>query len=221
MKYAKTFIVSNNIEWPLFKPPTVLESGDLNQWVFDAHALVKASGVANCKHCRIRVPSELNIENWRELCGNYCDQKLKNYLEYGFSLYLDRSRFQFNEHCTNHPSAVNFPSDIEAIVGPCDDIPFKVHYSPLLSKHKDNDTRRIIVNLSFPYGASVNDCIPDNIYDGDVYTLKYPTVDNIVEAIHAMDSGVLLSKIDVSRVFRNLRVDPHDYEVLGLTWNGA
>ena len=41
------FIVNNFIEWPLFKPPTVLESGDLIQWVFDAHTLVKASSVVN------------------------------------------------------------------------------------------------------------------------------------------------------------------------------
>ena len=30
----------------------------------------------------------------------------------------------------------------------------------------------------------------------------------------------MLSKIDVSRVFRNLCVDPGDFDLLGLSWKG-
>ena len=86
--------------------------------------------------------------------------------------------------------------------------PFPVHHSPLLSRPKPDDTRRIIVNLSFPYGDSVNDRISNAIYDGVNFQLKYPSVDNIVEAIHELGPDVLLSKIDVSRAFRNLCVDP-------------
>ena len=136
----------------------------------------------------------------------------------------------FNTECTNHPSAVNFPSDVDAyfrketkhkaIVGPCENIPFPIHYSPLLSRPKEGDTRRIIVNMSFPYGSSVNDNISNNEYDGVDFQLRYPTVDDIVKSVQDLGNEVLLSKIDVSRAFRNLRVDPFEYDALGLTWDG-
>ena len=45
-------------------------------------------------------------------------------------------------------------------------------------------------------------------------------MDKIVEAIEEMGPDVLLSKIDVSRAFRNLRIDSHDFDMLGLKWKG-
>ena len=184
----------------------------------------------NYKRSRITVPTELNIKNWRSLCGNYEDQVLLDYLEFGFPLCVDRSNFVFNTNVNNHYSADQFPSDIDAyfhkeihqkaIVGPCKYVPFKVHYSPLLSRPKAGDTRRVIVNLSSPYGHSVNDCIQKDIYDNTAYTLTYPSIDIITDAIQTLDYDVMLSKIDVSRAFRNLRVDPGDFDLLGLQWQG-
>ena len=224
------FVPLNIIEIPLFKPSKSLNIEQLDQWAFKAHQLVKASGIYNYRQCRINVPTELNIENWRALCSNYHDQKLLDYLEYGFPLCMNRDQFQLNTECTNHPSAVNFSSDVDAyfrketkhkaIVGPCENIPFPIHYSPLLSRPKEGDTRRIIVNMSFPYGSSVNDNISNNEYDGVDFQLRYPTVDDIVKSVQDLGNEVLLSKIDVSRAFRNLRVDPFEYDALGLTWDG-
>ena len=194
------FVPLNIIEIPLFKPSKSLNIEQLDQWALKAHQLVKASGTYNYRQCqrsklgfyvpfnsqyrqcRIKVPTELNIGNWRALCSNYHDQKLLDYLEYGFPLCTNRHQFQLNTECTNHPSAVNFPSDVDAyfrketkhkaIVGPCENIPFPIHYSPLLSRPKEGDTRRIIVNMSFPYGSSVNDNISNNEYDGVDFQLR-------------------------------------------------
>ena len=105
-------------------------------------------------------------------------------------------------------------------MGPTIAFPFPVHYSPLLSRPKPDDTRRIIVNLSSPYGDSVNDRISNGVYDVTDFELKYPSVDNIVDAIHELGPDALLSKLDVSRVFRNLHVDPGDFDLLGLSWKG-
>ena len=216
---------------PLFSPGRVLDCDNLIQWVCEAHTIVSATKRPNYQVARIKVPTELNIDNWRALCGNFQDQILLDYLEYGFPLCVNRSNFIHNESVTNHPSAIQFPHDVDiyfekelkhkAIVGPCPAFPFPVHYSPLLSRPKPDDTRRIIVNLSFPYGDSVNDRISNAVYDGADFNLKYPSVDNIVEAIHELGPDVLLSKIDVSRAFRNLRVDPGDFDLLGLSWKGA
>ena len=224
------FMAMNQIEVPLFKPPTSLDLDKLDQWAFTAHKLVKASGTYNYRHCRIKVPTELNINNWRVLCANYHDQKLLDYLEYGFPLCIDRSELVFNTAGVNHPSAEKFPLDVDAyftketqhkaIVGPCENIPFPIHYSPLLSRPKQDDTRRVIVNMSYPYGASLNDKICNKNYDGVDFVLKYPSVDEIVETVQHLGSDVLLSKIDISRAFRNLRVDPLEYDVLGLQWKG-
>ena len=41
----------------------------------------------------------------------------------------------------------------------------------------------------------MNDCINDSVYDGVTFTLKYPTVDQIVHKIQELDSDVLLSKL--------------------------
>ena len=133
------FIPSNVIDIPLFRPPRILDIDNLNQWAFAAHTLVKASGTYNYNYCRIKVPTDLNINNWRLLCANYHDQKLLDYLEYGFPLYINRDNFQYNTSGDNHPSATNFPLDVDvyftketehkAIVGPCEHIPFSIHYS--------------------------------------------------------------------------------------------
>ena len=78
----------------------------------------------------------------------------------------------------------------------------------------------MIVNLSALYGASVNDCISNDSYDGVPFKLKYPSVEDIVTATDHFDLDVLLSKINVSRAFCNLRTDLGDFHLLGLRWGG-
>ena len=191
---------------------------------------VSATGCYNYQRARVKVPTDFNIANWRALCVNYYDKLLLEYLEYGFPLCVDRKSFVFNNNVVNHPSTNQFPDDIDAyfvkelknraIVGPCENFPFDIHYSPILSRPKTDDTRRVIVNLSHPWGQAVNDHISNEIYDGVPYSLKYPSVQDIVDAVDALGGDVLLSKIDISRAFRNLRVDPLDYDLLGLKWKG-
>ena len=215
---------------PLFRPGRELHCVDQVHWGFEAHAIVAQSHCPNYQGARIKVPTDLNINNWRALCANFENQLILEYLEYSFPLCIDKQALNYNIDVNNYPSAMQFPRDIDAyfkkeikpkaIVGPCENIPFAVHYSPLLSRPKPTDTCRVIVNLSSPYGDSVNDHIANVCYDGALYELKYPSLDNIGGAIEDMGPDVLLSKIDVSRAFRNLRVDPYDFDVLGLKWKG-
>ena len=191
----------------------LIDNCSLQQWAFDAHARVKRSGQSNYLKARIKVPTKLNIDNWRRLCANFQDQLLLEYLEYRFPLCTDRSNITFDQLVENHSSANNFSQDIDiylhkevrhnAIVGPCKQVPFPVHYSPLLSWPKPGDSRRIIVNLSHPTGTSVNNGISDCVYDNKPFLLKYPTVDAIIDNINQHHGDVLLSKIDLSRAFRN------------------
>ena len=98
--------------------------------------------------------------------------------------------------CPNYKLArVKVPMDLNrAIIGPCVDFPFQVHYSPILSRPKVDDTRRVIVNLSHPWGRAVIDYISNEVYDEVAYTLKYLSVEDIVDTIDHLGGDVLLSK---------------------------
>ena len=49
---------------------------------------------------------------------------------------------------------------------------------------------------------------------------KYPTLDTIVDAIARVGSKALIYKIELKRAYRNLRSDPHNFSVLGLSCQG-
>ena len=74
------------------------------------------------------------------------------------------------------------------------------------------------MNLSFPAGASLNDAVTRDIFDGTPFTLRFPSVDDILESIRAVQGTAMLAKIDVARAFRNLRVDPVDTVKFGIKW---
>ena len=107
---------------------------------------------------------------------------------------MDYSRFSYNEQVANHKSALLHPEAVDtylevekrqnAIVGPYSTNPFhKLHVSPMMTRPKPDSSRRLIVNFSWPHGASVNSCIPNNYFENYTCILKYPTIDNIVDAI--------------------------------------
>ena len=75
---------------PLFRPGIQLECVDLIQWAFQAHTIVADSLCPNYQGARVKVPTELKINNWRALCANFEDQLLLEYLEYGFPLCINK-----------------------------------------------------------------------------------------------------------------------------------
>ena len=79
----------------------------------------------------------------------------------------------------NHKGGTDFPEDLRkyvnkelakgAIMGPYKKVPFKskVGISPLSTRPKKNSTeRRVILDLSFPEGAAVNDGMQKDYYMG-------------------------------------------------------
>ena len=75
--------------------------------------------------------------------------------------------------------------------------------------------------MSWPIGESVNAGIDKNMYLGSQFDLNFPSVDHITEEAKRVGRGALLYKVDVSRAFRHVKVDPGDYDLLGLQWNGT
>ena len=88
-----------------------------------------------------------------------------------------------------------------------------------MARPKSDGGTRVIVDLSWPLECNVNSCVPLNNFNGMEIQLKYPTVDSLVEKLKMYGSDTLLFKVDLQRAFRNLRIDPGDYDLLGLNWH--
>ena len=77
------------------------------------------------------------------------------------------------------------------------------------------------MDLSFPTSTSVNDGIPKNLYFGEPYKLRYPSIDNLINLINSSGPECLLFKCDIQRCYRWIPVDPRDFHLLGITWRGS
>ena len=194
--------------------------------IMELHHIVKSSGLPNFLKSRIPVNTNLNIKNWRSYLKNYWDQQLPDLLQYGFPLDFDRN-CQLQRVDSNHKSAevhldhvknyIQEELSHKAIIGPFEKLPLSFHISPLMTRDKqDSVKKRTIMDLSWPKGQSVNDGVSKERYLGTAYTLHYPSVDNITAALHRLGHGAKLFKIDISRAFRHLSVDPADIDLLGL-----
>ena len=92
-----------------------------------------------------------------------------------------------------------------------------LHFKQFL---KGTEERRVVCDLSFPLGKSVNDGIPCGIYLGEESQITYPKVDNLVSIINKHGQGCLMWKRDLKSAYRQLPVDPDDYHLLAYTWRG-
>ena len=75
------------------------------------------------------------------------------------------------------------------------------------------------MDLSFPPGSSVDSGIPSDTYLGTPFVLRLPGVDALVDIIRSKGAGCHLFKKDLSRAYRQLRIDPRDAHLLGFRHN--
>ena len=106
----------------------------------------------------------------------------------------------------------------EAVLGPFQEPTIKnLHISPMMTREKPNSVhRRVIIDLNFPHGTSVNSGVTKDMYLGTPFVLKLPTIDTVTDQIKALGRGCMMYKIDISRAFRHVKLDPMDYDLLGL-----
>ena len=193
---------------------------------------IRSTKLPNYRFARFPAHSDLNLDAWHHHLRGYHDQRLLQYLAYGFPLSINNPSGLHNTDIKNHHSASQFPDAIQqylhkelelgAMLGPFTEVDYaEYHCSPLLTRPKDGDKRRVILDLSYPKGASVNDAVTRDRFDDLEFSLTFPTIDNIIEQIRYTPGKVLLAKIDVARAFRNLRVDPADAFKFGLKWGGS
>ena len=194
-----------------------------------AHNIVSKSGKPNFLQARIKVDTHLHLDEWQKQLQGCWDTQLLDLLRFGLPLDFNRlSPLQWEGQ--NHKSAIEHLRDTEAyiaeekgfnaIVGQFKDHPCpNGHISPFMSREKpDSSNRRVIIDLSWPLGQSVNSGIDKTTYLGTDFNLVLPTVDHITDRLNVLGRGAHIYKIDISRAFRHIKVDPLDYNHLGLHW---
>ena len=72
---------------------------------------------------------------------------------------------------------------------------------------------RMIHNLSYPEGSSVNDYIP-----AEFATVQYATIQDAISFITSAHSIVFMAKVDIEAAFRIIPVAPSDRPLLGFRW---
>ena len=109
-----------------------------------------------------------------------------------------------------------------ALAGPFSQTPVSwFHNSPLMTQiKKDSEWRRVIVDLSWPEGGSVNDGLGSGWYVDGPATVTLPTVEYMEGRLLELGRGTYLYKTDLARAYRQLRVDPVDWPLLGFSHNG-
>ena len=211
--------------------PTVTD-GETIVCPIEMHRRIKHSACPNFLHCRFPVESQLNIPVWKEALVDYWDNQLIHLLEYGFPLDFNQDCKLYCEH-KNHSSANDHPEHIDAylqeerqfgaILGPFKTNPIPdCHSSPFMTREKSHSAkRRVIIDLSWPKHASVNAGVDKDSYLGTDFALTFPTVDDITQEIKLLGKGCHLFKVDISRAFRHIKINPRDYDLLGLEWGNA
>ena len=174
-------------------------------------------------------PLTEKLPAWKALLESHPDEGLKSFvlegLEKGFRVgFQQEHRHRSSTHnllsCMEHPGTVltyvNKECSLGRLLGPFPPsaVP-NLHISSFgVIPKKATDTWRLIVDLSAPRGASINDRI-----SRETASLSYVTIDIIADRIRSLGRGTMLAKLDVKSAFRIVPVHPADRLLLGMQWN--
>ena len=170
--------------------------------------------------------SPIKIDNVTlQLCCHRDRQKVDlNGFRYGFRLGFHPEITTLKSAKANCPSAVQHPSVITEylakevslgrVFGPTS-VPavdsLQINRFGVIPK-KDGGWR-LILDLSFPFGHSVNDGI-----NKEEFTLTYSKVPDAIALIIKAGRGALMGKVDVKSAYRIIPVHPLDRHLLGMFW---
>ena len=188
---------------------------------------VKASGVPNRKGMRVPLPCTFDLEYIGQEIGGYHDQKLLEYLTFSFSLGLNPDIPIVSKATDNHASAKHHDVYIDDFIamerqhgvlrGPFTSKPHdKFTWSPLMT-HPNGSGRRVILDLSFR-DCSVNKATQKGVYKDRDFSLKLPRLDDLIPTLTALGPDARLMKVDISRAFRHVKIDPGGALHLGIYW---
>ena len=179
------------------------------------------------------VHSRFNVNVWSHYLEHYQDRVIIDFLRYGWPINC-QSDVLASSSFHNHPSAVKNSSYLstyiakalsyQSVFGPFHCNPFNADcvISPLLCVPKrDSVELRVVHDLSFPEGLSVNDGISSEHYLDQFFKLRLPGIDRLVEFVNAKGRGCHVFKKDLRGAYRQIPIDPQDYPLLGLYIDGS
>ena len=194
---------------------------------------VLRKGYPNRWGVQIQVKSGWKLDAFEQILQGYEDGEVMEWLRYGWPTGRLPTLPPPKWSGKNHKGATEFPEQLHryvtkelgyrAVMGPYSKIPFSnnIGISPLSTRpKKDTDDRRVILHLSFPIGEAVNDRIPKDSYLGFMAQLTFPKTDDFAVRIFQLGKGCYMFKIDLSRYFRQIPLDPGDYSLIGYVING-
>ena len=178
------------------------------------------------------VSTPLVVESWARSLSHHPDRSFARYictgLRFGFWIGF-REVVSLKSAPVNMGSAREHPAVVSEylanelalgrFLGPFDrsaPLPL-VHVSRfgVIPKGHTTGKWRLITDLSFPRGHSVNDGI-----DPTLCSLTYSTVDDVADLIATLGQGTLLAKVDIESAYRLIPVHPHDRPLLAVQWDG-
>ena len=142
-----------------------------------------------------------------------------------------KSAFGSRKKLKNHNSAISFKNNVDnyirdnlrtqALLGPFNHLPIPdMCFSPMLTVPKEKDSRRVVIDFSFPPGRSINDGISKTVYLDFAIEFSLPSVQSMVGRLNELGPGCLLYKRDLKSAFRQFPTDPGDYNFACVEWDG-
>ena len=192
---------------------------------------VLSLGLPNYHSIRVPLPSVFNWDYLQKHISSYHDGRLLDYIMFGVPLGIGDRKQIVSNATENHYSALAYPAEIDAffkkelregaLFGPFETKPHPAFtWAPLMSRPKGAG-RRVILDLS--YGEnSVNNHTLRDVFDVTPFKLSLPSLDNFLPTLQHWGGDARLFKVDISRAFRNVPVDPGDaiHEMQYMKWRG-
>ena len=174
----------------------------------------------------------IRVDRLTPFLAGHPDQAFAAYIHQGlttgFRIGFNCSSTPLRAHSSNHPSArgngnvirERIETEVAAgrLYGPISShMAQATHVSPigLVPKSHQTNKWRLIVDLSCPYGSSVNDGI-----DRNMCSLHYSSVNDAVRYVQQLGRDSELVKLDIKDAYRIVPVHPADYHLLGIRWEG-
>ena len=190
-----------------------------------------ATGISSNRRCQIPQSPGVSLRAWWERLSSHPDREFAKYvlsgLEHGFRIRFDY-KTRLSSARQNMPSAAEHPEVVVRyitderttgrILGPVgkEQLPgLQVNRFGVIPKGWASNKLRLITDLSFPDGGSVNDGVSPKLC-----SFQYTSVDRVARAAHRLGPGALLAKADIEAAYRLVPVHPEDRPLLRMQWQG-
>ena len=180
------------------------------------------------------VHTPLRVNRWEHHLRSHPDREFVAWLlaglREGFRIGFDFAKASCRRWGCNMQSAAENPNVVDdylaaecaagRVVGPLSNsdvaasAPLHTSRFGVIPKGHQSGKWRLIVDLSAPKGASVNDGIRP-----ELCSLRYASVDDAAEVVLRLGQGCVMAKLDIKSAYRIVPVHPDDRPLLGMCWN--